>query len=80
MSKDVFIQHNDGYDVLRRQFLNKEVNLFPSDTMWKYGKIVDINPTGIVVEITSVQNDFMDYKVGDIYFLPHEKAVYKLCK
>ena len=78
MSKEIFLHHNDGLDTLRRTFLNKNVKLFPNDTNWKYGDIIDINLIGIIIKITSVQNDQMDYKKGDTYFIPHEKAVYKI--
>lgn len=80
MSKEIFTQHNDGYDELRRTFLNKEVKLFPNDTYWKYGIINDINPSGITIKITTVQNDQTGYKRDDVYFIPHEKAVYAIIK
>ena len=80
MSTEIFTQHNDGLDTLRRTFLNKNVKLYPGDTYYKFGDIIDINLVGIIIKITSVQNDQMDYKKGDTYFIPHEKAVYKLSK
>ena len=80
MSTEIFTQHNDGLDTLRRTFLNKNVKLYPNDTYYKFGDIIDINLVGIIIKITSVQNDQMDYKKGDTYFIPHEKAVYKLSK
>ena len=80
MSAEIFTQHNDGLDTLRRTFLNKNVKLYPNDTYYKFGDIIDINLVGIIIKITSVQNDQMDYKKGDTYFIPHEKVVYKLSK
>ena len=77
MSTEIFTQHNDGLDTLRRTFLNKNVKLYPNDTYYKFGDIIDINLVGIIIKITSVQ---MDYKKDDTYFIPHEKAVYKLSK
>lgn len=47
-------------EVMKEKFLNKEVQIYPGDTYYKYGIVRDINEGGAVFEITrSVANDFI---------------------
>jgi hypothetical protein len=46
-------------EFMKEKFLNKEVQIYPGDTYYKYGIVRDINEGGVVFEITrSVANDF----------------------
>lgn len=77
MSK--FVYQCDGYDKLREMFMDKIVQINPNDTYWKFGRVKEITPVGVVFLITTVQNsERVNYKVGDLVFLSHHNLSYKL--
>ena len=60
---------------MEKEFLNKEVQIYPGDTNHKYGIVKDINDAGIVFEITKYfrpgQGSVGDsqYEVGKLIFI-----------
>lgn len=64
---------DDGFDKMRENFLNKEVNIFPGDTLSKSGVVIDINPQGVTFHITKSHSD--DYLIGQIYFINLNKLI-----
>ncbi len=66
-------------DKMREIYLGKEVQLYPNDSVAKYGIIEDINPHGIVIKITEVDIPLATYKVGSVIFLSFtDKLIFKL--
>lgn len=66
-------------DKMREIYLGKEVQLYPNDSVAKYGIIEDINPHGIVIKITEVDMPSVSYKVGDVTFISFmNKLTFKL--
>jgi len=67
-----------------KTFLGKEVNIFPGDTQPKFGIVLDINPAGVVFEITERSdqqpNPFLPktFKKGQIVFIAMEKLTFSL--
>ena len=45
-------KENDGFDTLRKMYLNEKVIINPKNLMTKEGIVIDINPAGVVVKIT----------------------------
>lgn len=76
-----FVYQRDGYDILREMFMDKIVQIYPNDTYWKFGRVKEITPVGVVFLITTVQNsEHVNYKAGDLVFLSHHNLSYKLSK
>ena len=59
----------NGLEKMQEIYLGKEVQLYPNDTISKYGIIEDINSHGIIIKITEVDMPGTAYKVGDITFI-----------
>ena len=49
------------------EFLGKEVQIYPGDTYKKRGIVRDINPAGVVFEITATEAS--NYTVGKLHFI-----------
>jgi hypothetical protein len=54
-------------DFMKKKFLNKEVQIYPGDTYYKYGIVRDINEAGAVFEITRTNAD--NYTCGSLHFI-----------
>ena len=66
---------------LKEVYLGKEVQLYPNDTVSKYGIIEDINDKGIIIKITEVGRINDAYKVNDICFISFtNNLIFKLRK
>lgn len=54
-------------EFMKKKFLNKEVQIYPGDTYYKYGIVRDINEGGVVFEIT--KSNANDYTPGALIFI-----------
>jgi len=52
---------------LKVTYLNKEVQIYPGDTYYKYGIVRDISDAGVVFEIT--RTNASDFDVGSLRFI-----------
>ena len=57
-----------------KDFIGKEVRLYPHDTYKKNAILLSIDQNGYVFEITSCE-DKSQYKVGEIVFINHSFKV-----
>ena len=59
-----------------KKYVGKSIQLYPGDTIAKYGKIVDLDDLGWTIKITRVSNsrhhDNM-FEEGETYFISHSK-------
>ena len=60
-------KENDGFDTLRKMYLNEKVIINPKSLMTKEGIVIDINPAGVVVKITYSEDPA--YKADTILFI-----------
>ena len=58
---------NTTMQQMKNTFLNKEVQIFPGDTNWKYGTVLDINTVGVTFLIT--KSKCGSYPVGSVRFI-----------
>lgn len=63
-----------------KTFLGKEVNIFPFDSKEKFGIVLDINPAGVVFEITERTCPQPNFFKGQIIFVAMEKLTLILVK
>ena len=63
-----------------KTFLGKEVNIFPFDSKQKFGIVLDINPAGIVFEITERSDPQPNFFKGQIIFVAMEKLTFILAR
>ena len=54
---------------IAKEFVGKEVKIYPSDTKLKCGKVIDADENGVVFEITSSRSEA--YVVGKRYFIAY---------
>lgn len=63
------------YDATK--YIGKSIQLYPGDTVSKYGKIVDLDDLGWTIKIMRVGNSrgYRDYSFeeGETYFISHSK-------
>lgn len=52
-----------------KQFLNKEVQIFPSDSRRKFGIVKEINEHGVVFQITQTEDNRQ--QKGDLWFVSY---------
>jgi hypothetical protein len=57
----------DGFDIMRDEFLNKNVQIYPSDSRKKFGTIIDINKAGVTFKIYDSVCDA--YTVDSVVFI-----------
>jgi hypothetical protein len=55
---------------MKLHFLNKEVQLFPTDTYYKFGIVEEINEYGIVIKITKAHKE-SGYRAGQRVYFSH---------
>lgn len=67
-------------EFMKEMFLGKEVNIFPGDTNRKFGIVLDINPAGVVFEITGRSEPQPNYFKGQIVFIAMEKLTFILAR
>lgn len=63
----------------KKNYIGKDIQLYPCDTVKKYGKILNVDDLGWTIEITDVSifNDI--YTIGDVIFISHSKSfTYKI--
>ena len=60
-------KENDGFDTLRKMYLNEKVIINPKSLMTKEGIVIDINPAGVIVKITYSEDPA--YKADTILFI-----------
>mgnify|MGYP005614954603 FL=1 len=60
-------KENDGFDTLRKMYLNEKVIINPKNLMTKEGIVIDINPAGVVVKITYSEDPA--YKIDTNLFI-----------
>ena len=60
-------ENNDGFNTFRKIYLNKNVIINPKSLMSKEGIVIDVNPAGVVVEITYSEDPA--YKMNDDLFI-----------
>ena len=65
-------------EFMQKNFLGKEVVVFPTDTFSKIGEVLDINEVGITVKLTYVSKEGWQYKVGDTVFFSFTNLCFKL--
>ncbi len=54
--------------MMLKDFIGKEVQIYPGDTHSKFGIVTDITDQGVVFKITEA-SEKSDYKKGDIVFI-----------
>lgn len=63
------------YDATK--YIGKSIQLYPGDTVSKYGKIVDLDDLGWTIKIMRVSNSrgYRDnsFEEGETYFISHSK-------
>ena len=57
----------DGFDIMRDEFLDKNVQIYPSDSIKKFGKVIDINKAGVTFKIYDSVCDA--YPVDSVIFI-----------
>lgn len=68
---------NMKYD--KQNYIGKSIQLYPGDTVKKYGKILNVDDLGWTIEITNVNSCNDTYTTGDVIFISHSKSfVYKI--
>jgi len=66
--------------MMLKDFIGKEVQIYPGDTHSKFGIVTDITDQGVVFKITEA-SEKSDYKKGDIVFIAFSnKLNFKLRK
>lgn len=58
---------------VKDNYIWKEIQLYPGDTVSKYGRIIDVDDLGWTIKITKLSRQY-DYNVGDIIFISHSKS------
>jgi hypothetical protein len=68
--------------MLLKDFIGKEVQIYPGDTHSKFGIVTDITDQGVVFKITEARwSERSDYKKGDTVFIAFSnKLNFKLKK
>ena len=62
-----------------KQYIGKEIQLFPIDTYEKFGTLLGANENGILVKITKADKRDDLYKVGDTHFIAYSaKLTFKI--
>ena len=60
-----------------KKYVGKSIQLYPGDTVSKYGKIVDLDDLGWTIKIMRVGNSrgYHDhsFEEGETYFISHSK-------
>lgn len=57
-------------------YIGKKIQLYPGDTLTKYGIIKNVDDLGWTIEITDVIGTDSSYHKGDTVFLSHSKPFY----
>ena len=60
-------KENDGFDIFRKIYLNKNVVINPKSLMTIEGIIIDVNPAGVIVKIACSENPA--YKIDTNLFI-----------
>ena len=63
----------DGFDTMRDEFLNKNVQIYPGDSRKKFGIVVDINKAGVTFKIT--KSECEQYMIDDIRFISYSHSL-----
>ena len=56
-----------------KQFIGKEVQIYPSDTYSKFGIVESVDEFGLVIKIT--ESKTKDYPVGKKVYFSHSKPL-----
>lgn len=63
----------------KQNYIGKNIQLYPGDTVKKYGKILNVDDLGWTIEITNVNSYNNTYTTGDVIFISHSKSfAYKI--
>lgn len=63
----------------KQNYIGKNIQLYPGDTVKKYGKILNVDDLGWTIEITDVNSCNDTYAIGDVVFISHSKSfIYKI--
>lgn len=63
----------------KQNYIGKNIQLYPGDTVKKYGKILNVDDLGWTIEITDVYSCNDTYATGDVIFISHSKSfAYKI--
>ena len=57
----------------KSKYIGKQIQLFPSDTYEKYGKIIDVDDLGFWVKITKSKSK--TYNIGEVHFFSHSRTM-----
>ena len=60
-------KENDGFDIFRKIYQNKNVVINPKSLMTIEGIVIDVNPTGVIVKIACSENPV--YKIDTNLFI-----------
>ena len=60
-------KENDGFDIFRKIYLNKNVVINPKSLMTTEGIVIDVNPAGVIVKITYSEDPA--YKIDTNLFI-----------
>ena len=63
----------------KQNYIGKSIQLYPGDTVKKYGKILNVDDLGWTIEIIDVSSCNDTYTIGDVIFISHSKSfIYKI--
>ena len=64
----------DGMKYDKQNYIGKNIQLYPGDTVKKYGKILNVDDLGWTIEIINVNSCNNTYTTGDVIFISHSKS------
>lgn len=57
----------------KENYVGKSIQLYPGDTVSKWGTILNVDDLGWTIKITKINSPRYDYNVGDVIFISHSK-------
>ena len=64
----------------KQNYIGKSIQLYPGDTVKKYGEIINVDDLGWTIKITHINSyNYTTYTVGDVIFISHSHSfTYKI--
>ena len=56
---------------IKEDYVGKTIQLYPGDTVSKWGEILDVNDLGWTIKITRINRAAYHYQSGDVIFISH---------
>lgn len=58
---------------VKEDYVGKQIQLYPGDSVSKWGEILNVDDLGWTIKITKVNKENDPYNVGDVIFISHSK-------